>query len=194
MARSQGFIFMSFAAFLFRAALAFVAGWCAYMLVALVDVLAPAGGFDGFIGLFFQAIMGAVFTSIALLALALAGSPLYLLRGWRAGVVLSVMCAALIVGGVSFIALARLPGFTIEIPNPEFGPNGPPLTQGNPSFEIGGWLGDDVRHSSHRRASLHTRAKGASPRAALRRPAAAGWACQQSYCRRSLSLGRFPIE
>jgi hypothetical protein len=57
---------MSYAALLLRLALAFVAGWIVYMIAAVLDVLAPVGGAEAFIGLFVQPAMGAVFTGVAI--------------------------------------------------------------------------------------------------------------------------------
>jgi hypothetical protein len=53
---------MSDAALLLRSTIAFVARRVVYMIAAVLDVLAPVGEIESFIGLFIQAVMGAVFT------------------------------------------------------------------------------------------------------------------------------------
>ena len=97
---------MAYAALLIRITLAFIVGWSAYMVAAVVDVLAPVGGIEAFVGIFFQAVMGAAFTAVALAVVGAAGLPFYALRGRWVRRLWPEVCGLIAVAGVMLFAAA----------------------------------------------------------------------------------------
>lgn len=125
--------------FVMRLVIAFIPAWLIYMVMAFLDVLAPVGGIDAFIGIPIQMVMGAVICAIALGLVVLVGWPLYLIKHRLVKWICLIICGLLLVGGVVAVKLSRSATYKVWADHPEFGSSCKILVA-NPSLSIGGWL------------------------------------------------------
>ena len=111
---------------------ALIVGVCYYMLAVAMTV------YDGFLSIIFQPIMGAAFSLIAILILAVLGLPIRLMKGmnlwWKAH-----WWIAFIIGTLAFGMMwaSWMPEFRVKVFDPEMNME---VDSFNPYLAIGGWV------------------------------------------------------
>lgn len=115
-----------------RLFLAWIAGWIVYMIAMMMTT------YDGFPSMVLQPVMGAILTSIGILIVLIAGSPLIfptIWKWWTKMWWLSIMIVAL---SIIAMLLSWLPGNRIIVYNPDISSE---IESFHPMLSFGGWFG-----------------------------------------------------